>query len=84
MLLALLVLIPIILSTVFWFIPQALGLMRDAGAGLTPGEITARAQAWLFWDKVRFVGILTVFVLNLVALVAAPLRTQSPFDDPKA
>ena len=73
MLLAVLVLVPIILSTALYFIPNALGLMRDAGASMSPADITARAQAWLFWDKVRFAGILLVFVATLLALSATPV-----------
>jgi hypothetical protein len=74
----------IILSKAFWFIPQALGLMRDTGVGLTPAENNARAQAWLSGTKCGFAGILAVFVLTLMALIAPPMRTHSTPDDQKA
>ena len=84
MLVALAILVPIILSTALYFIPGVFGLMRDAGAGMTPAEITSRAQAWLFWDKVRFLGIILVFVATLLALTAPPLRGQPVVDGQNA
>jgi len=77
MLLTLLILVPVFLSTFLWFVPHGVfPLMRDAGAGMTASEITARAEAWIFWDKVRFVGILLAFGSALQALTTAPLRRE--------
>lgn len=76
-LVALVLLVPILLSTALWFVPQGvMPLMRDAGAGMSPAEITSLAERWIFWDRVRFVGALVVLVAALRALVAPPMRAS--------
>jgi hypothetical protein len=77
MLLTLLILVPVFLSTMLWFVPHGVfPLMRDAGAGMTDSEITTRAESWIFWDKIRFAGILLAFGTALQALATAPLRIE--------
>ena len=83
MLLTLLILVPVFLSTMLWFVPHGFfPLMRDAGAGMMASEITTRAESWIFLDKVRFVGILLAFVAALQALATAPLRRERSAESP--
>ena len=44
--------------------------MAEAGAGRTDAEITSRANAWIFWDKVRFAGIIAAMVALMMAFKA--------------
>lgn len=74
MLVALLILVPIVVATGLWFIPGVLRLMRDGGVGLSPDEITRSAQAWLFWDKFRFAGVVLVFLALLFAFASPAER----------
>ena len=74
MLIALLILLPVIVATAAWFIPGVMRLMRDAGRGLSPEEITRSAQAWLFWDRVRFAAVGAVLLATLFAFASPAAR----------
>ena len=65
--------IAILIWTLTYFIPQGvIPLFMNAGAGIEPSEITRRAEAWIFWDKVRLgVGALGFFC-GLQALTRSP------------
>ncbi|HEY0021854.1 MAG TPA: hypothetical protein VGB24_03060 [Longimicrobium sp.] len=58
-----------------YFIPEIEPLMVKAGAGLTPEQITERAGAWLFWDRIRFLLIIAAYLASLRAYRhSAPAR----------
>ncbi len=67
----------LLIGVTFWtglyFVPKGVvPLMVQAGAGMTPEEITARAEAWIFWDRVRFVVIVLAYLAGLLALRIQP------------
>lgn len=54
--------------TEVYFIPKGvIPLMVRAGAGLSPDEITRRAQAWIFWDWFRTAGTVAAYLALLKA-----------------
>lgn len=62
--------------TFVWFVPQGvIPLMAQAGAGMTPQEITARAQAWIFWDWFRMALTAAAYFALLQALTHRPGAT---------
>jgi hypothetical protein len=55
--------------TEVWFVPKGvIPLMVKAGAGMTPEEITARANAWIFWDWFRMGATVVAYFSMLKAL----------------
>lgn len=62
--------------TALWFIPKGvIPLMEQAGAGMTPDEITARARTWIFLDWFRM-ALTLGFLLSL--LQALTRRRDAP------
>jgi len=58
-----------IVATIVYFFPRGVTpLMLRAGEGMTGDEITRMAKAWIFWDWVRFVGLIAIFFCLLRAL----------------
>lgn len=75
-------LIGVTVWTGLYFVPKGVvPLMVQAGAGMTPEEITARAEAWIFWDRVRFVVIVLAYLAGLLALRIQPRSEEdAPLD----
>ncbi|MGH7586547.1 MAG: hypothetical protein ACREMH_09895 [Gemmatimonadales bacterium] len=62
--------------TALWFIPEGVvPLMQQAGAGMTPDEISSRARTWIFLDWFR-TALALGFLLAL--LQALTLRRAAP------